>query len=162
MKEELKQPLWAQFGATIDMLGESISLCPDEMWDSDIQFWYRAFHCIFWLDYYLSVDPATFQPPAPFTLSEFDPSGLMPERVYAKDELLKYLKVCRDKCYERIHGLTEAGWNERWTNGRKNYSSFEILLYNLRHIQHHTGQLNLLLRQGMNKAPGWLSQAKER
>ena len=42
----------------------------------------------------------------------------------------------------------------------KNYSLLEILLYNLRHIQHHAAQLNLLLRQNTNDAPNWVSQAK--
>ena len=28
----------------------------------------------------------------------------------------------------------------------------------MRHIQHHTAQLNLLLRQEIDDAPGWVSQ----
>jgi len=41
------------------------------------------------------------------------------------------------------------------------YSLFEILLYNLRHVQHHVGQLNLLLRQHINHAPDWIEKASK-
>jgi uncharacterized damage-inducible protein DinB len=35
----------------------------------------------------------------------------------------------------------------------------ELLLYDLRHLQHHTAQLNLLLRQRTNSAPRWVGRA---
>jgi uncharacterized damage-inducible protein DinB len=41
------------------------------------------------------------------------------------------------------------------------FSTLEILLYNMRHVQHHAAQLNLLLRQEINKAPDWVSQAED-
>lgn len=50
-------------------------MCPDEHWNTSLDFWYLSFHCIFWTDYYLSTKPNEFQPPKPFTLSEFDPTG---------------------------------------------------------------------------------------
>ncbi|MBP6569035.1 MAG: hypothetical protein KA270_17810, partial [Saprospiraceae bacterium] len=37
----------------------------------------------------------------------------------------------------------------------------EILLYNMRHVQHHTGQLNLLLRQNVHQSPKWVFRAKD-
>lgn len=36
----------------------------------------------------------------------------------------------------------------------------ELLLYNMRHVQHHTGQLNLILRQKTGSAPRWVAQAR--
>jgi uncharacterized damage-inducible protein DinB len=41
------------------------------------------------------------------------------------------------------------------------YSMFEIALYNLRHVQHHTGQINLLLRQNTGNAPEWVFRLEE-
>jgi len=35
----------------------------------------------------------------------------------------------------------------------------ELLLYNMRHVQHHAAQLNLILRQKVDSAPGWVAQA---
>jgi hypothetical protein len=34
----------------------------------------------------------------------------------------------------------------------------ELVLYNLRHVQHHAAQLNLILRQVVDAAPGWVSK----
>lgn len=160
MEESLKETLWRQFGASIDMLENAIVLCPESHW-SEEKFWYAAYHCIFFLDYYLDTAPENFMPPKPFTLSEFDPSGLMPDRIYTKTELLDYLEHCRRKCHDLIMDLTEENSQKRFTNEYRDYNRFEIILYNLRHVQHHSAQLNLLLRQDINDAPRWVSQTKK-
>ncbi len=160
MNASTKETLWKQFGASIDMLENAISLCPDAMWDNDKKFWYNAYHCLFYLDYYLTLEPAKFSPPAPYTFSEFDPSGALPERVYSKNELLSYLQHNRKKCHDLIASMNDEIANSRWVNELRNYSVFEILLYNMRHVQHHAAQLNMLLRQGINDAPRWVSQTK--
>jgi hypothetical protein len=162
MINNVKQSLWQQFGASIDMLENAINLCPNEHWATDTKFWYQAFHCLFFLDYYLTLEPKNFSPPSPFTLSEFNPDGEMPERVYSKDELLEYVRFCREKCRKVIANLDEAGFNARWINesGTMNYSVLEILLDNMRHVQHHAAQLNLILRQTIDDAPDWVSRAK--
>lgn len=161
MNAENKESLWKQFGASIDMLENAISLCTDELWNDDKKFWYSSYHCLFWMDYYLTLEPNSFAPPAPFTLSEFDPDGALPNRVYSKSELHAYLQHGRQKCHNLIASMTDEVANRRWINEYKDYSVFEITLYNMRHVQHHAAQLNLLLRQGINNAPNWVGQTKE-
>ena len=153
-----KKMLWQQFGASIDMLENAVVACPDELWDKESKFWYVSYHTLFYLDYYLSDAPEFFLPPPPFTLSEFDPNGLMPERTYNKTELLTYLKFCRQKCHDLIAGLTAEMAEKRFINQFKDYSILEILLYNMRHVQHHAAQLNLLLRQSNADVPNWVSR----
>lgn len=160
MDQSFKETLWGQFGASIDMLENAIVLCPPTSWDTEKKFWYNAYHCLFYLDYYLTLKPENFAPPSPYTLSEFDPDGAMPERTYSKAELLTYLQHCRDKCHDLIVNLTDEIAISRWVNPYKNYSVFEVLLYNMRHVQHHAAQLNLLLRQDIDDAPRWVSVAK--
>ncbi len=161
MDTATKEALWKQFGASIDMLENAISLCTDELWDNERKFWYIAYHCLFYQDYYLTLEPDKFLPPSPYTLSEFDPSGAMPDSVYSKEELLSYLRYGRKKCHDLLVSMTDEIANNRWVNDYRNYSVFEILLYNMRHVQHHAAQLNLLLRQGIGNAPKWISQTKE-
>jgi uncharacterized damage-inducible protein DinB len=36
----------------------------------------------------------------------------------------------------------------------------ELLMYGMRHVQHHSAQLNLILRQTIDSAPNWVSKAK--
>jgi len=157
----INESLWTQFGASLDMLENAIIMCPGELWETDVNFWYTSYHCIFWTDYYLTTEPSKFTPPSPFTLSEFDPTGKLPERTYTKTEVLTYLEYCRKKANLLISELTIDKLNQRWINEYKNYSLLEILIYNLRHIQHHSAQLNLLLRQTINNAPNWVGQAKK-
>jgi hypothetical protein len=156
----INDSIWSQFGASLDMLENAINMCPDEAWDSNLNFEFISYHVLLWTDYFLTTDPKRFAPPAPFSLTDFDRDS-KPDRTYAKSELLVYLNHCRQKAYHLISKLNWEKLNERWINDYKNYSLLEILLYNLRHIQHHTAQLNLLLRQNIHDAPPWVSQAKK-
>jgi len=81
MDANLKSSLWQQFGAAIDMLDNAIRACPDQQWRGRLwvhpselpeysQYWYIAFHTLFWLDLYLSGAVEGFTPPAPYTLDE--------------------------------------------------------------------------------------------
>lgn len=160
MDKSINTALWNQFGASLEMLENAITHCPTTQWNTPTRFWYKAYHCLFWTDYFLTVDPQSFVPPPPFDFSEFDLSGGLTERIYSKEELLAYGRHCRTKAYTLINGLLDEQFNQRWMNDYKNYSLFEILLYNMRHIQHHSAQLNLLLRQTIDEAPAWVSQAQ--
>lgn len=164
MTEEWKQVVWSQFGAAIDMLENSIAACPENIWDDGTRnfstYWYMTFHVLFWLDYYLTVEQQSFSPPEPFTLDEFDPAGIIPERAYTKEELQNYLRHCREKCRAVIKNLTEEKALTRCKVGSGEIVFAELLLDNMRHVQHHTAQLNLLLRQKTNAAPLWVTKTK--
>jgi hypothetical protein len=159
MDKLFKETLWKQFGASIDMLDNAIRMCPDEYWNTDEKFWYTSYHCLFFLDYYLTLDPSNYISPKPFTYSEFE--GKLPERIYTKDELLIYSKACKEKCHTLLLTFTDEIANKRWVNQYRDYSVFEMLLYNMRHVQHHSAQLNKFLRQNINNAPAWVMQTKE-
>ena len=163
--------LWQQFGAAIDMLENAIRACPAGIWsnpskrpqwvtDDVVGFWYVAYHALFFLDFYLSGSPEGFAPPAPFNLDELDPAGVLPERPYTKDELQAYLEHGRRKCRAAIEGLTEQRARQRCEFKQLDLSVAELHLYNLRHIQHHAGQLNLILRQTTSSAPRWVAKTK--
>jgi hypothetical protein len=163
MDTTAKTVLWSQFGAAIDMLENAINACPDDLWGDqkrEPQFWYLVYHTLFWLDFYLSDSPDGFQPPAPFKLEEFDPAGVLPERVYTKAELQTYLEHGRKKCRTAIGALTDEKARQRFWTGRRDLSILELTLYNMRHVQHHAAQLNLILRQTIDSAPNWVGQAK--
>lgn len=158
----IQQLILQQFGAAIDMLENSITACPDTLWDNDSRFWYIAYHALYWLDYYLSDTPMEkdYRPPAPFTTSEFGTE--LPERVYSKVELLTFLQHGRQRLHDRLAGIAaDALLEQRWVSEYKDFSLLELLLYNMRHVQHHTGQLNLLIRQATQApAPRWVSRAR--
>jgi hypothetical protein len=162
MDASLRPILWSQFGAAIDMLENALNACPEELWSDRSQrpeFWYVVYHTLFWLDLYSSDSREGFAPPTPFNLDELDPAGILPERVYAKDELRRYLDHGRRKCRAAIAALTDDKARRGFAIGSIDLSVAELMLYNLRHVQHHTAQLNLILRQKTDSAPPWVARA---
>src|SRR5690606_16550616 len=107
-----REILWRQFSKAIDMFGDQIRDCPDELWQARLwedepeqwvasgfsTFWYIAYHTLFWLDLYLTgKEEQDFAPPAPFAIVEMDAGEELP-RMYTRDELLTYLAYCRQQC----------------------------------------------------------------
>lgn len=163
MDSNTKNIIWGQFGAAIDTLENAINACPDKLWGDQSkyhQYWYVVSHTLFWLDYYLEEDHEGFTPPEPFGLEEMDPAGVLPPRVYSKDELLTYLAHGRTKCRETIMTMTEERAAKIMKFRKADITHAELLLYVMRHVQHHAAQLHLILRQETNSAPGWVFRAK--
>ena len=154
-----KSMIWQQFGAAIDMLENAMRACPESLWgdrEQKPEFWYVTFHTLFYLDLYLSESDKGFHPPAPFTLDEMDERGLMPDRVYTKEELLIYLGHGRKKCKATMEALTDEMIHKRCGFDWLEMSIVEAHLYNMRHVQHHAGQLNMMLRHEIDSAPRWV------
>jgi hypothetical protein len=163
-----KEILWHQFGAAIETLQNALNACTEELWQARlwreaevqpefVEFWYIAYHAIFWLDYYCSESADGFTVPPPFTLSEFE-SGMLPQRVYTKQELQTYLEYARTKCHARIESLADENEPQRVRTNWRVKTLAELLLYNMRHVQEHAAQLNMLLGQNTDSAPGWVGQ----
>lgn len=165
MNSLVREAIWNQFGASIDMLINVISNCPEDYFLTRKRFYYIAYHSTIFLDYYLTLPPKDFISILPFTQINNDEKpleaidDLLPNKIYTKYELIDYLQVSREKCKNIIESLTDDKLNERFIEGIEandmNYSILEILLYNLRHTQHHTAQLNILIRQDLDKHMEW-------
>ena len=171
MDTSLNAIIWGQLGAAIDMMEDAIRACPDTVWSDNtkrpewpsndvVGFWYLAFHTLFFLDYYLSDSPDGFAPPPPFTLDEMDPAGLLPEHPYTKTELLNYLDHCRSKARNALQNLTEESASKPCGFERRNFTRAELLIYTMRHVQHHTAQMNLILRRETGSAPLYVGRTR--
>lgn len=154
-----------QFTAAVDMLENAIRACPDSAWGDRVdwwEFWYVASHVLYWLDYYLSGSPEHYVPPAPLGLEEADPEGKLPPRVYTKDELLAVLAATRPKLHRVLDSLDAVSAQQPSKYLRIGLPQGEMLLYNLRHVQHHTAQLQWLLRQAGTEPPRWVRRGEIR
>jgi hypothetical protein len=166
-----KSAISQQFGATINMLENALQACPDHLWrvrlwdDPQLpelsEFWYILYHTLFWLDLYLSGSVEGFTPPAPFTLDELDPAGILPKKPYTKNELQTYLEHTRMKCLSTIEVLTEERARQlcRFPWGEVTFVG--LLLDNMRHVQEHVAQLNMILGQKIGWTPRWVTNAKK-
>lgn len=164
MDTSLKTLVWQQFGAAIDMLNDAISLCPGQLWTAVLwkdpdevaygQFWFVAYHTLFWLDLFLTGSSKGFTPPAPFI------RGALPQKPYTKDQIQTYLDQCRKKCQATIEALTDEKARQRCRFEWMEVSFLELQLYSMRHVQEHASQLNLLLGQHDVMGLDWIPTAR--
>lgn len=172
MTDQIQESLWRQFGASIDMLMNVIAGCPEDYLATNKRFYYLAYHSVLFLDYYLTIPPKDFSPILSFTMQEANKrpqesiGDLIPDKIYSRQELTDYLRTSRLKCKKIIESLADSEkLDGRFTEGDQeadmDYSILEILLYNMRHTQHHTGQLNLIMRQDLNKHLEWAFRVDE-
>jgi hypothetical protein len=156
-----KEAVWGQFGAAIDSLENAMAACPDALWHDrsrEPEFWRLAYHTLFWLDLYLADSLEGFAPPAPFTLDDLNVEAQPGERPYSREELRAYLRHGRRKCRQFLDTLTDQKARSRSPFAWTDFTVAELLLYNLRHVQHGAAQLNLLLRQTLGSAPAWVAR----
>lgn len=160
-----------QFEAAIDMFGDALVNCPDDLWEAQLwedqpnqwvaqgfsKFWYLCYHTLFWLDLYLTGAEEGFLPPAPFDLVEMEPNETLP-RTYSRQELLGYLEYCRQKCRETVGGMTQEQANRICQFAWGELPFAELQLYNLRHVQEHAAQLQLFLGQQAGHSEKWVSR----
>jgi SAM-dependent methyltransferase len=158
--------VWKQFGAAIDMLNDAIGLCPDQLWTAVMwkntddarygQFWYVAYHALFWLDLYLTGSMEDFTPPSPFI------RGALPDQPYSKDQILAYLGACRKKCQSTIEALTDEKAQQRCKFEWIEPTFLELQLYSMRHVQEHAAQLSLVLGQHGVMGLDWIASARDK
>lgn len=151
MIEYTKQILAAQFEASLGMLNDCIQNCPPEHWHNKIanmEFGYVPYHTLCFVDLYLSPNLDAFE------LREFhneqDENRFKPKADHPITQMLvsDYLQTCLKKMRETIASETESSlnlpagfdWLTELTRG-------ELHIYNIRHIQHHTGALSADLRR---------------
>ncbi|HYF61239.1 MAG TPA: DinB family protein [Herpetosiphonaceae bacterium] len=165
MEHTWRSSVWQQYGAAIAMLEDAITRCPDQVWEHVLwhdpddarygQFWFIAYHTLFWVDLFLTGSQEGFAPPAPFI------RGRLPEQPYAKDQILSYLSLCRQRCHATIAALTEEQAQRRCVFPWMEPSFLELQIYGMRHVQEHAGQLSLALGQQGVTGMDWIARAPE-
>ncbi len=155
----LKQLITDQMEAALAMLNDCVEKCPEQHWDGVIgkyPFWHVVYHTLCYVDLYLSPGEATYQP-----RPEFHPLGMeefeaeYPSRRFTREEMLRYMAICRDKIAEIMAGETEQSLAAESGFSWLPFSRAEAHVYNMRHIQHHTGQLSAFLRRA-GVEPRWV------
>ena len=150
MTEYLKQILTGQFEAALCMMNDCVEHCPPEHWDGKIgkyAFWHVAYHTLCFVDLYLTPNEEAFQ------LRDLHPQGWRelddeyPSRRFEQPEIARYLAICRQKAVGTIASETRASLEGPSGHSRRQFSRGELHLYNLRHVQHHVGQLSAFLRR---------------
>jgi hypothetical protein len=157
MIEFVKTILFGQFEAALCMLNDCVRKCPPEQWEGKIandSFRQVAYHTAFYVDYYLSPNEHAFQ------IREWnrrggDERGTTASPGLSGDETLTYLAVCRQKLVETLAAETLESLQGPSGFSRLPFTRGELHVYNLRHLQHHAGQLSAYLRRIVEDGERW-------
>ncbi len=122
--------------------------------DANSTFRQIAYHTLFFVDLYLSPAESAFQ------LRELhhrggDESGTAPSVGLPKDETLSYVAICRQKAVETLASEAPESLQRESGFSWLPFSRGELHLYNIRHVQHHTGQMSAYLRRIGEDSEGW-------
>jgi hypothetical protein len=161
----IPEALGRQYHAALSALGNAAKQCPESAWlDSRYpnRFWHLAYHAHFYTHLYLQQSEKEFIPwrghrpdyqflgPTPWPPFE-KPKSDIP---YSKEEVLDYNQFCRVEVETRLRSMSlSAPSGFHWLPCNK----LELQLYNLRHLQHHTGQLIDRMRNEYGIGVAWVS-----
>lgn len=160
MDEAIRTSLLRQFRAALAMLDQAIELCPDELWMASEyrnRFWHVAYHAVFYTHFYMQPSEAeAHRWPKHIADSQFlgAPQEAAPAiEPYSKTEVQEFLAVCRNEVEKQLPtGRLEDPSGFYWLK----FNKLELQLYNLRHLEHHVGQLAERLRTAANIGLNWV------
>ena len=166
MNDLIRSALAGQFGSALRMFRDCIDQCDGGAWLAPVgkyPFWQVGYHALFVTDLYLARAEAEFVP-QPFHRDGYDELGPPPwapgktvviDRPYDKATLLGYADLCRAKARRTLEDESDqvlagpSGFD--WLK----FPRLELHLYNVRHLQHHTGQLAAALRRERGQGVKW-------
>jgi hypothetical protein len=153
-----------QYRASLEMLGQAVAQCPEPLWlapDYPNKFWHIAYHTLFFTHLYLQTSEAEFRPwlkhkkdyqflgPRPWAPHEVPEIGAP----YSKEDILEYHQFCLGETAARVPSVDlDAPSGFHWLP----FNKAELQVYNIRHIQHHAGQLIDRLRTAEGIGTPWV------
>jgi len=161
--------LTSQYKASLGMLRQTLEKVPEEQWndeDYNNPNWQIAYHILWGIKFYLGANPESY---IPFENAiegaeslggsqdwENPDEGVKVEGFHTKDEILSFINAIESKLQSNIAALPldkDSGFE--WYP----YSRLELHINNIRHIQHHTGQIiERLKAKGIAGFSWWADQ----
>jgi hypothetical protein len=150
----VKPILQSQYLAALDMLKQAVVQCPLEAWDDPRdkdKFWFVVYHALKFAHQYLKANDAGYR------RWEQRPHA-DPGKPFTKEEILEKLAQVEKDVVEQI---ARMDLEEKTGATGALANQFELQIYNIRHIQHHAGELY----QRLSAYPvhvGWASKRKNK
>jgi hypothetical protein len=130
----IQSVIQSQYLASLAMLKQAISKCPPEVWDNPQdkdKFWFVAYHALRFAHQYLKANEKGYP------RWEQRPHS-NPGKPFSKGDILERLALVERDVVEQIPIMNL----DEQTGATGNLANkFELQLYNIRHIQQHTGEL---------------------
>lgn len=163
---DAKAAITSQYLATLEMLKQIITKCPNAVWRNPTQtnaFWHIAYHVLFYTHLYLQPQEPDFTPwpKHRHNLNMFGPPPWAPDELVepgkplSQANVLDYLAFCQQEAQTQTRTLNlEAPSGCDWIPLNK----LELQFYNIRHLQHHVGELSQRLWAEAGLEINWVGQ----
>ena len=153
--------LVSQYLASLEMLKQTITLCPESIWNAagdKNKFWQVAYHALFFTHLYVSDSEETFTPWVKHR-DEYQDFPVPPGgESYDKDTILEYLTFCQQEVAERVPRMNlEAPEG----HGDKSLILLELQIYSIRHIMQHAGELMERLGTRIDTQIDWVGWKRD-
>ncbi|MYH61935.1 MAG: DinB family protein [Caldilineaceae bacterium SB0675_bin_29] len=162
---DVSRSVTSQFHAVLSMMEQTVRLCPAEMWDAPglaNPFWRVAYHALYVAIQYLQPtehEPVRWQRAregyqflAPSPAPPYTPQP-QADRPYSRNDMLDLIDFSRaevDRTVPTIDFSASSGFH--WLP----FDKLELQLYNIRHLQHHVGDLSTLLQTQAGLETDWV------
>jgi hypothetical protein len=171
--DALRPIIKSQLHASLAMLKDAIEQCPDEVWLDERfgnRYWQIAYHVLYYAHLYLHVDTHGVQRWPWHQARVQHPSGLLNAHAkvdaslpvfadpYSRAQALEVWAICDGMVDAAIDSfdLDAAECGFPWYRMGK----LEHQFVNIRHIQHHTGQLTDRLRAAADIGVPWVGMRR--
>jgi len=139
----LQSIVTSQYLAVLEMLKETVTRCPEGLWDDPVDAapaWRLAYHALFYTHLYLQPDGKDFKTWEKHReeAERIDPKAKACQ-AYTREEALEYLVFCQDQVKEVVPRLDLESANSGF--GWLDMGKLEVQFYNIRHTQQHTAEL---------------------
>lgn len=158
----MKEAITSQYQAALDMLTSTIEQCRDRLWtDPRYQnaFWHLAYHALFYTDLYLQASESAFTP-SPLHSGGYGDLSRKDLSALSKPDVLGYAAGLRSGVPVAIDALDLAQEDSGFT--WLPFGKLELQFYNIRHLQHHTGQLSDRIRNDLALPTPWVRRGESR
>ncbi|HVC46733.1 MAG TPA: DinB family protein [Terracidiphilus sp.] len=154
------ESILGQYRSSLAMLRQAIDACPEDLWVAENfrnRTWHMAYHTLFYAELYAHASEAEFTPwtrhRAACRLLGASAEELRGVTPYTREELLGYHARCLAAVEElaprvALDGPSGFDWLP--------FTKLETHIYNIGHIQHHTGQLAERLRVAKDVGVAWV------
>jgi len=152
----LNEILIRQFKPSFKMIEKVIKSCTKSIWaqrNIEPPIWQQVYHALYGIDYWFSVSKEAFMPPE-FKSEVNSVLGEESKGFIEQEDMLDYLSYVEGKTEKFIKNLDEtkvtspSNLYSKWTN-------LDVILEQIRHLQHHLGYLNRVLLKCKIKPVEW-------
>jgi hypothetical protein len=163
---EIKKSYSRQVGAAFEMLEHVIDNANDTTWTariSNMPFWQICYHVLWFTDFYFHANEATFRPQG-FDMEGIHNYWIKPDsqmienqkQPISKSSMRTYCKYVKQKANQFIQSINVTYFTTPSPFEWHGFPKIDLVDYNLRHLQHHVGQLDIVIRREQDIGNPWI------